>query len=145
MEHKTFLCTDPIPYDTMCVLWAKLLLSGPTLQSYEPQSPRLLCSWGFSRQEYWSGLPCPPPVDLPNPGIEPRSPSLQADSLPSKPPGKSTNAGVGCHSLLQGIFLTQGLNPSLPHCRQILYHLSHQGSPLTNLDLAYWTNHHCTD
>ena len=40
--------------------------------------------------------------------------------------GKST--GVGCHFLLQGIFLTQGLNPGLPHCRQTLYHLSHQGS-----------------
>ena len=45
-------------------------------------------SWGFSRQEYWSGLPCPPPGDLPNPGIEPRSPTLQADSLLSEPPGK---------------------------------------------------------
>jgi len=42
-------------------------------------------SMGFSRQEYCSGLPCPPPGDLPNPGIEPRSPSLQADSLPSQP------------------------------------------------------------
>ena len=38
------------------------------------------------------------------------------------------NIGVGCHSLLQGIFPTQGLNPDLPHCRQILHHLSHQGS-----------------
>ena len=45
-------------------------------------------SRGFSRQEYWSGLPCPPPRDLPNPGIEPRSPTLQADFLPSEPPGK---------------------------------------------------------
>ena len=43
---------------------------------------------GFSRQEYWSGLPCLPPRDLPNPGIKPRSPSLQADSLPSEPSGK---------------------------------------------------------
>ena len=42
----------------------------------------------FSRQEYWSGLPFPSPGDLPNPGIKPRSPALQADSLPSKPPGK---------------------------------------------------------
>ena len=39
------------------------------------------------------------------------------------------NSGVGCHSPLQGIFLTQGLNLGLPHCRQILYHLSHQGNP----------------
>ena len=45
-------------------------------------------SLGFSRQEYWSGLPCPPPGDLPYRGIEPGSPALQADSLPSVPPGK---------------------------------------------------------
>ena len=45
---------------------------------------------------------------------------------PSNPPGKNT--GVGCHSLLQRIFLTKGLNPDLLRCRQILYHLSHQRS-----------------
>ena len=43
-------------------------------------------SMGFSRQEYWSGLPFPTPGDLPNPGTEPESPALQADSLPSGPP-----------------------------------------------------------
>ena len=42
----------------------------------------------FSRQEYWSGLPFLSPGDLPDPGIEPRSPTLQADALPSEPPGK---------------------------------------------------------
>ena len=45
-------------------------------------------SLGFSRQEYWSRLPFPSPGDLPNPGIEPRSPALQADTLPSEPLGK---------------------------------------------------------
>ena len=45
-------------------------------------------SMEFSRQEYWSGLPFPSPGDLPNPGIEPGSPALQADALPSEPPGK---------------------------------------------------------
>ena len=45
-------------------------------------------SMGFSRQEYWSGLPCPPLGDLPSPGIVPRSPALQVDSLPTEPPGK---------------------------------------------------------
>ena len=45
-------------------------------------------SMEFSRQEYWCGLPFPFPGNLPNPGIEPRSPALQVDSLPSKPPGK---------------------------------------------------------
>ena len=43
---------------------------------------------GFSRQEYWSRLPLPSPGDLPNPGIEPGSPALHADALPSEPPGK---------------------------------------------------------
>ena len=46
-------------------------------------------SMGFSRQEYWSGLPFLPPGDLPEPGIKPESPALQEDSLLSKPPGKS--------------------------------------------------------
>ena len=46
-----------------------------------------------------------------------------------KSPGKNT--GVGCHALLQGILPTQGLNTGLPHCRRILYHLSHQGSPFS--------------
>ena len=45
-------------------------------------------SVGFSRQEYWDGLPCPPPEDLCNPGIEHKSPVLQAGSLPSELPGK---------------------------------------------------------
>ena len=45
---------------------------------------------GFSRQVYWSGLPFPSPGDLPDPGIEPRSPALQTDALPSEPPGKPT-------------------------------------------------------
>ena len=43
---------------------------------------------GFSRQGYWSGLPFPSPGDLPDPGIEPGSPALQADALPAEPPGK---------------------------------------------------------
>ena len=47
---------------------------------------------------------------------------------PGNPPGQNT--GVGCHALLQGIFPTQGLNPGLPHCRQILYFLSTQEAPL---------------
>ena len=48
-----------------------------------------LCPWGFSRQGYWSGLPCPPPGDLPDPGIELGSPALHADSLPAELPGKA--------------------------------------------------------
>ena len=112
-------------------------------------------SMDFSRKEYWSGLPCPSPGDLPDSRIEPGSPALQVDSLLSKPPGKSLaggvvrvkwmyvhatslqscltlrphglqpprllcpqdspgkNIGVGCHALLQGIFLTLRSNPQL--------------------------------
>ena len=121
-------------------------------------------SMGFSRQEYWSGLAFPSPEGLPDPGIEPGSPALQADALPSEPPGKPilfyfilffyqgetesevaqscltlcdrmdySPPGSSVHGILQakilewvaisfsrGIFLTQGSNPGLPHCRQML-------------------------
>ena len=83
----------------------------------------------FSRPEYWSGKPFPSPGDLANPGIEPKSPTLQADSLPAEPPGKPKNTGVGSLYLLQQIFPTQELNQVLLHCRWILYQLSYQGSP----------------
>ena len=59
------------------------LFATPWIVAYEA-SP----SMGFSRQEYWSGLPFPSPGDLPDPGIEPRSPALEADTLTSDPPGK---------------------------------------------------------
>ena len=84
---------------------------------------------GLSWQEYWSGLWCPPPGYLPNPGIKLRSPALQVDSLPSEPPGKPMNTGVGSLCFLQGIFLTQELNQGLLHSRWILHQLSYQGSP----------------
>ena len=86
-------------------------------------------SMEFSRQEYWRGLPFPSPEDLPNPGIEVRSPALQADSLLSEPPRKPKNPGVGSLSLLWGVFMTQESDRDLLHCRRILYQLSYQGSP----------------
>ena len=55
-------------------------------------------SMGFSRQEYRSGLPFPSPGDLPDPGIEPRSPTLQADALTSEPPGKP-GVRIGCSKI----------------------------------------------
>ena len=67
---------------------------------------------------------------FPNPGIEPRSPILQANSLLAEPPGKSENNGVGSLSLLQGIFPTQESNLCLLHCRWILYQLSYQEGPV---------------
>ena len=60
---------------------------------------QILCPWGFSRQEYWSGLPCPLPGHLSNPGIKPRCPTWQADSLSSTPPEKPKNTGKGSLSL----------------------------------------------
>ena len=65
-----------------------------------------------------------------NPGIEPRFPSLQADSLLAEPQGKPKNTGVGSLSLLQQIFPTQESTWGLLHCRRILDQLSSQGSPL---------------
>ena len=65
----------------------KLLSRVPlyaTLRTVDHQAPP---SMGFSRQEYWSGLPFPSPGDLPDPEFEPGSPALQADSLPPEPPG----------------------------------------------------------
>ena len=58
---------------TLCDLWTVVNQAPPSM--------------GFSRQEYWSGLPLPSPGDLPDPGIEPGPPTLQADSLPSEPQG----------------------------------------------------------
>ena len=68
------------------------------------------------------------PGDLPNPGFEPRSPTLHVDSLPSETLRKHKNTGVGSLSLLQGNFLTQESNQGLLHCRQILYQLGYLGS-----------------
>ena len=62
--------------------------SCPTLCDPGTVAHQASLSMGFSRQEYWSGLPFPSPGDLPDPGIEPRSPTLQADALTSVPPGK---------------------------------------------------------
>ena len=62
--------------------------SCPTLCNLMDYSLQAPPSMEFSRQEYWSGLPFPSPGDLSNPGIEPRSPELQADTLLSEPPGK---------------------------------------------------------
>ena len=71
------------------------LFATPWTVAYQAPPPM-----GFSNQEYWSGLPFPSPGDLPNPGIEPGSPTLQVDSLPAEPAGKPKNTGVGSLSLL---------------------------------------------
>ena len=69
----------------VCVLLAQPCPTLVTPQTVARQAPLFM---EFSRQEYCSGQPFPPPGDLPKPGIKPRSPALQTDSLPSEPPGK---------------------------------------------------------
>ena len=76
----------------------------------------------FSKQECWSGVPFPSPGDL----RKPKSPALQADSLPAEPQGKPNNTGVGSLSLLQQIFPTQEFKRGLQYCRRILYQLSYE-------------------
>ena len=93
--NKHHLLPGPLP--------ARFLLSGSEVKSFSPVrlfatpwtvAPQAPPSMGFSRQEYWSVLPCPPPRNLPDPGIIPVSPAsaaLQANSLPTEPPGKPKN------------------------------------------------------
>ena len=87
-----------------------------------------LQSMEFSRPEYLSEYPIPSPGDIPTPGIELRSPTLQADSLPAEPQGKPKKTGMGSLSVLQQISPTQELNRGLLHCRQIPYKPSYQES-----------------
>ena len=68
----------------MAAAAAKSLQSCPTLATSWTVARRVPLSMGFSRQEYWSGLPFPSPGDLPDPGTEPMSSALQADSLPTE-------------------------------------------------------------
>ena len=76
--HVSIMCViDPCTYQW---LQSCLTLCDPVDSAH--QTP---LSMGVSRQEYCSGLPCPPPGDLPDPGIEPASPALQADSLLTEP------------------------------------------------------------
>ena len=98
----------------------KVIQSCPTL--YNPMEYTVLgilqariLEWvPFSRRRSLLQETFPSPGDLPNPGIEPRSPKLQADSLPAEPPGKPKDTGVGSLSLLQQIFPTQELKGGFP-------------------------------
>ena len=100
--------------------------------SYFLRPHGLYSPWNSPGQN--TGVGSPSPGDLHNPGIEPRSPALQADSLPAEPQGKPKNTGVGSLSLPQQIFPIQELNRGLLHCRRIFfYQLSYLGSPRTML------------
>ena len=103
------------------------------LRSHPWNSPGTLQNTGVDSQLV------PSPGDLPNPGIKPRPPTLQVDSLPAEPQGKPKNTEVSSLSLLQGILPTQEFNQSLLHCKWILYQLSYQGSPSPYHDLTQQT------
>ena len=103
-------------------------------------TPWTIQSLEFSRPEYWSGWPFSSPGDLPNPGIKPRSPALQVDSLPAELLGKPKNTGLDSLSVLQRIFPTQDWNQGLLRCRRILYQLSYQGSPSTSFLMVYFSD-----
>ena len=81
----------------------------------------------FFRQEYWSGLPCPPPGDLPNPGIKSGSPESQGDSLPSEPPGEPPRCclihGSSTHLMKAGMLRSHGPKPQVSALIFLLEHL----------------------
>ena len=89
----------------VCLVECMCAQSCPTLFNSMDCSPQSPLSMGLSRQEYWSGLPFPPPGDLPNPGVEPMSltsPALQAGSLPLAPP------------VLRSLYVSGGVCGTLP-------------------------------
>ena len=141
--HRSVVCPalKSVANLTVCAVLSRSVMSD-SLQPHGLSPTKLLHPWGFSRQEYWSGLPCPPPGDLPSPGIEPRSPILQADYLLSEPPGKPMNTGGISLSLLQGIFLIQESNQGLLHYRKIIYQLSYK-SRKTTVTKCFWLQPEC--
>ena len=88
------------------------LFATPWTVAYQAPQPM-----EFSRQEYWSALPFPSPGDLPKPGIKPRSPELQADALPSEPPGKPKVCLGGCK--LKALKLWHTQQPNERDCTHI--------------------------
>ena len=114
-----------------CVMLCLVTPLCPTSCNQHGLKPsRFLCPWRFSKQEYWS----PPPRNLPNPGIKPRSHALQVDTLRFDSPEKFKNTGMSRPSLLQWNVPTQELNWDLLHFRKILYQLSYPRHPILNPD-----------
>ena len=89
----------------LCVCACVHTQSCLTLQPHGPACQAPL-SMGFLRQGYWSGLPFPAPGDLPDPGIEPRSPTLEEDTLTSEPPGKILGSSSVSPSVVSDSFMT---------------------------------------
>ena len=128
----------------MCVLDAhvQLLVMSNSLQPSWIVAYQAPLSTVFSRQDYWSGLSFPPPGNLPNPGIKPGSPTLQADSLPSEPPEKP------CATLLSHRFphASTDLVQSLPPLFFLFTHLPQIYHPRTSAHTVFssetWIEHY---
>ena len=105
---------------------ASVLSDSEILWTVAHQAP---LSMGFSGQEYWSGCNAFP-GDFSDPEMKPMSPGLLGGFFTTSTAFEAPIKRSGNHSILQGIFPTQGWNPGLLHFRWILFHLSHQGSPL---------------
>ena len=111
-----------------CAVFSCLVMSN-SLGPHGLQPARLLCPWGFSRQEYWSGVPCPLPGDLSNPGLNPGLLYCRQIFHHLSHQGSPWVLEWVAYPFSREIFPTQESNWGLPHCRWILYQLSYQGSP----------------
>ena len=129
LYKKIFVC--------MCVFVSCSVVSD----SLRPHGLYVACqaplSIEFSRPEYWSELPFRFPGDLPNPGIRPRSPTLQEDSLPAEPSGKPKNPGVGCHFLLQGNLSLPWIEPGSPALQADSLLSEPPGKPTKTFNINY--------
>ena len=115
-----------------CACLAACVQHFATLWTASFQAP---LSIGILQARMLEWVAMPSSRGSPQPRVEPRSPTVQEDSLPSQPPGKPKNIGVGSLSLLQAIFPTQELNQGLLHCRRIFYQLSYERSLIYILHL----------
>ena len=128
LKNKVSHC---FPIYLLCVFQAHINYILNTYRAKNSQNKGNCVKSLKEKKKYWNGQPFPSPRVPPNPGIEPRSHALQVDSLSAETQGKPKNTEVGSLSLLQGSpqprnQATQESNWGLLHCRQILYHLSHQ-------------------
>ena len=115
----------------MCCALSCSVMSD-SLGTHELQPARLLCPWGFSRQEYWSGLPCPSPGFFPTQESSPGLLLCRQILYHLSPQRSPQILEWVAYPFSRGSSLTQESNQDLLHCRQMLYQLSYQGSSSTD-------------
>ena len=126
----------------------KVLVSESCLTLLTPQAAvhQAPLSMGFSRKEYWSGLPFPSPGDLPDPGMEPKSLALQADSFMSEPPGKPPAGYYGkSKSFCRDVFFSSlfpGNRSEILNQEVLVGHTQHRGWSMKQMGvLPLWTSY----